>query len=80
MPHREKENEHPSRLQIARHRRPTSRLKDTRDATSAAAEMKRKKKAKKAKRLALKQRQNESALTTDRPDDSLEIRELRGAC
>ncbi|KAJ7710643.1 hypothetical protein B0H17DRAFT_1324286 [Mycena rosella] len=79
MPHREKENKYPSRLQTARHRRPTSRLKDTRDATSAAAEMKRKKKAKKVKRLALKQRQNESALTADRPDDTPEIQELRAA-
>ncbi|KAJ7118904.1 hypothetical protein C8R44DRAFT_878437 [Mycena epipterygia] len=79
MPHREKENEHPSRLQTARHRRPTSRLRETRDVTLAAAEMKRKKKAKKAKRLALKQRQNESNLTVDRPDDTPEIRELRAA-
>ncbi|KAJ7479030.1 hypothetical protein FB451DRAFT_1131256 [Mycena latifolia] len=37
------------------------------------------KKENKAKRLALRQRQKESALTADRPDDTPEIRELRAA-
>ncbi|KAJ7458451.1 hypothetical protein FB451DRAFT_1561091 [Mycena latifolia] len=41
--------------------------------------MLRKKKENKAKRLALRQRQKESALTADRPDDTPEIRELRAA-
>ncbi|KAJ7612880.1 hypothetical protein B0H17DRAFT_1153266 [Mycena rosella] len=79
MPRREKENEIPARSQSGRRRRLTSRLQHTRDATSAATEMLRKKKENKAKRLALRQRQNESALTADRPDDTPEIRELRAA-
>ncbi|KAJ7101603.1 hypothetical protein C8R43DRAFT_857484, partial [Mycena crocata] len=47
------------------------------DSDQAAAHALHKKKQGKAKRRALKQRQNESALTAERPDDTPLIRELR---
>lgn len=78
MLHPNKENEAGPRPRSSRHRRVTARVQHTRDAQSAAAQALQLKKKQKAKRKALKQHQNESALTVGRPEDTDEIRKLRG--
>jgi hypothetical protein len=79
MSNHNKENENSTRPRSSRHRKVTARVQHTRDAQSAAAQALQLKKRKKAKRRALKQHQNESELTVERPEDTDEIRELRGA-
>jgi hypothetical protein len=54
----------------------TTRVQHTRDAQSAAAQALQLEKKQKAKRKALKQRQNESALTVERPEDMVADRTL----
>ncbi|KAJ7806030.1 hypothetical protein B0H14DRAFT_2382164 [Mycena olivaceomarginata] len=79
MSNHNKENENSTRPRSSRHRTVTARVQHTRDAQSAAAQALQLKKRKKAKRRALKQRQNESSLTVERPEDTDGIRELRAA-
>ncbi|KAJ7888057.1 hypothetical protein B0H14DRAFT_3717897 [Mycena olivaceomarginata] len=67
MPHHNKENENGSRPRSSRRRKVTARVQHTQDAQSAAAQALQLRKKQKAKRKALKQRQNESALTVERP-------------
>ncbi|KAJ7242218.1 hypothetical protein C8J57DRAFT_1367753 [Mycena rebaudengoi] len=59
--------------------KPTKRAQETRDAKAAKEKSLKEKKLKQARRKVLKQRQHESSLTVDRPEDTPEIRELRAA-
>ncbi|KAJ7497525.1 hypothetical protein FB451DRAFT_1211791 [Mycena latifolia] len=69
----------PSRSGNSRRRRPTDRAQQTRNAVAAKLKARKDKKAKTVRRRVLRDRQNESNLTVERPDDSSEIRELRAA-
>ncbi|KAF7371700.1 hypothetical protein MVEN_00026400 [Mycena venus] len=79
MPHHNRENDTGPRPHSSRHRKVTARVQYTRDAQSAVVQALQLKKKQKAKRKALKQRQSESALTVERPEDTDEIRKLRAA-
>ncbi|KAJ6583572.1 hypothetical protein DFH09DRAFT_1436108 [Mycena vulgaris] len=76
---KEKENFPPTRVLSNRVRKPSDRAKKTRAAKAAKEKTLKDKKLQKAWRKALKQRDNENALTVERAADTAEVRELRAA-
>lgn len=73
------ENSAPRNSLHGRKRTLTRKLQDMRNASSANSKARQDQQRKKARRRILRERQNDDNLTVERPDDSNELKELRGA-
>ncbi|KAJ7718166.1 hypothetical protein B0H16DRAFT_426071 [Mycena metata] len=76
---RAQENDPPARTAQPRRRRLTDKLQQSRQSAAAKAKALQEKKNKTARRRILRERQNESNLVAEQPQDSEEVKELRAA-